>query len=85
MKFRIVKPGFFMENFSGMLGALAMNLMQIGLKPETRLDLVVSIELAVSQRKIAIANSPKAADDIGRVVAAVFKVNWLALHCPSPC
>ncbi|KAH8429356.1 uncharacterized protein LDX57_007022 [Aspergillus melleus] len=50
----IVKPGFFMENFSGALGALAVNLMQIGLRPETRLDLV-------------------AADDIGRVVAAVFK------------
>ncbi|KAI9039311.1 NAD(P)-binding protein [Aspergillus affinis] len=50
----VVKPGFFMENFSGILGALAVNLMQTGLKPETRLDLV-------------------AADDIGRVVAAVFK------------
>ncbi|PLB51298.1 NAD(P)-binding protein [Aspergillus steynii IBT 23096] len=50
----IVKPGFFMENFSGMLGPLAVHLMKAGMKPETRLDLV-------------------AAQDIGRVVAAVFK------------
>ncbi|KAK1147186.1 hypothetical protein N8T08_001925 [Aspergillus melleus] len=41
----IVKPGFFMENFSGMLGALAVNLMQIGLKPETRLDLVAADDI----------------------------------------
>lgn len=33
-----------MENFSGMLGALAVSVLQTGLNPESRLDLVVRIE-----------------------------------------
>ena len=37
----IVKPGFFMENFSGMLGPLTVYLMKAGLNPRTHLDLVV--------------------------------------------
>ncbi|KAJ7622246.1 NAD(P)-binding protein [Roridomyces roridus] len=52
----ILRPGFFMENYEGMIGAVAVGVLKYGLKLTTTNQLV-------------------AADDIGCVAAAVFKVN----------
>lgn len=39
----IIRPGFFMENFDGFLGAIAVSGMRAGLNKDTTLNLVVSL------------------------------------------
>ncbi|KIP04115.1 hypothetical protein PHLGIDRAFT_76496 [Phlebiopsis gigantea 11061_1 CR5-6] len=54
LRWTILRPAFFMENFDGTIGSVTATVLRCGLKPTTKLQLI-------------------AADDIGRVAAAVFK------------
>jgi hypothetical protein len=39
--YRLVRPGFFMENFDGFMGSLAVAILSQGLRKETDIALVV--------------------------------------------
>ena len=38
---RIIRPGFFMENFEGSLGSITFGVLKAGLKPSTTIQLIV--------------------------------------------
>ena len=38
---RILRPAFFMENFDGAIGSITTTVLRIGLKKETKLQLIV--------------------------------------------
>ncbi|KAG6917043.1 hypothetical protein DXG01_004095 [Tephrocybe rancida] len=40
LKWTILRPGFFMENFEGSIGSIAVGTLKAGLKPETTLQLI---------------------------------------------
>ena len=40
---RIIRPGFFMENFLGTIGTFAAGVLYAGLKTDTKVQLVVSL------------------------------------------
>ena len=78
----IIRPGFFMENFDGFIGAIAVSGMRAGLGKDTTINLVVSlIHTSDGSGPIVVrfprdANSLKASEDIGRVAAGVLKVSF---------
>jgi hypothetical protein len=39
---RILRPSFFTENFDGYIGSIAFSVLKTGLKPSTKLSLIVS-------------------------------------------
>ena len=41
--YRIIRPGFFMENFLGTIGTFAAGVLYAGLKSDTKVQLVVSL------------------------------------------
>ncbi|KAJ0122043.1 hypothetical protein J7T55_002554 [Diaporthe amygdali] len=45
MNWIIIRPGFFMENFDGLVGALAVSVMRAGLGKDTTLNLVASDDI----------------------------------------
>lgn len=47
----IIRPGFFMENFDGLLGAIAVSGMRAGLNKDTTLNLVVSLKQIMNDFK----------------------------------
>jgi hypothetical protein len=40
---RILRPGFFMENYEGTIGSITVAVLKEGLKPSTTLQLIVSM------------------------------------------
>jgi hypothetical protein len=40
---RIIRPGFFMENFLGTIGSIAAGVLHAGLRPDTKVQLVVRL------------------------------------------
>jgi hypothetical protein len=42
MDLRILRPGFFMENFDGFIGSIAVSVLKRGLGKETKIGLIVS-------------------------------------------
>lgn len=55
----IIRPGFFMENFDGFLGAIAVSGMRAGLNRDTTLNLVVSLgQMLKGFNSIVAAISP---------------------------
>ncbi|KAG6368887.1 hypothetical protein INS49_003105 [Diaporthe citri] len=63
----IIRPGFFMENFDGFLGAITVSGMRAGLDKDTTINLV-------------LLQSLKASEDIGRVAAGVLMKHDKHLH-----
>ena len=67
-----------MENFQGFIGSSAHGVLNQGLKPETSVDLVVREPFYINHgaKSLCWTNRlwSKAAQDIGSVVAAIFKV-----------
>lgn len=41
-EYRILRPGFFMENYEGLIGTITVGVLRAGLKPTTTVQLVVS-------------------------------------------
>lgn len=57
--YSIIRPGFFMENFDGFLGAIAVSGMRAGLNKDTTLNLVVSLsQMSSGFKPIMAAFSP---------------------------
>lgn len=82
MSHSIFRPGFFMENFDGFVGAIAVSGMRAGLNNDTTINLVVSlIQMSGGFRSIMVRLlhgsdfSLKASEDIGRVAAGVLRVS----------
>ncbi|KAL1864543.1 hypothetical protein Daus18300_007558 [Diaporthe australafricana] len=79
----IIRPGFFMENFDGLLGALAVSAMRAGLDKDTTITLIVSRISRTDPNYVCyilVAKFPKASEDIGRVAAGVFWHHDQYLH-----
>jgi hypothetical protein len=70
---RILHPGFFLENFDGLIGSIAVAVLKSGLKRETDVAFVVSPLRSEESRSVADL-VPKASEDIGNVAAGVFAV-----------
>lgn len=70
----ILRPGFFMENYDGFIGAITVSVLKSGLKPDTTVQLVVSLPYDVCQFARTKGFSFQAVDDIGRIAAKVFQV-----------
>lgn len=72
-----------MENFEGLIGAIAVSGLRAGLDRDTTINLVVSLRQVLSRfgpimrvrQLVQIANSFKASEDIGRVAAGVLRVS----------
>lgn len=80
--FSIIRPGFFMENFDGFLGSIAVSGMRAGLSKDTTLNLVVSLSPMSSGFNPVTVQlfhdadyCSKASEDIGRVAAGVLRVS----------
>jgi hypothetical protein len=43
--FRILQPGFFLENLDGFIGSIGVAVLKRGLKPETDVAFIVSMQL----------------------------------------
>ncbi|KAF5392069.1 hypothetical protein D9757_003335 [Collybiopsis confluens] len=41
----ILRPGFFMENYEGMLGSITVSVLQVGLQPETAITLIAADDI----------------------------------------
>lgn len=60
-----------MENFDGYIGKITISVLRVGLKKDTKMQLIVS-RLVVSL-SLGTNLSDQAADDIGHVAVAVFR------------
>ena len=76
---RILHPGFFLENFDGLIGSIGVAVLKNGLKPETDIAFVVS-PLRSEESSSVVNLAPKASEDIGNVAAGVFAVWHFCIH-----
>lgn len=81
LRWTFVRPAFFMENFDGAIGSITTTVLKVGLKKDTKLQLIVRSLWIVSSELATLmcSHSHQAAEDIGHVGFAVFQVcrDWL--------
>lgn len=65
-----------MENLEGMKGAIAVSILKKGLKSDSTISFVVSPRFSFSL--LDLLTRQKAAEDVGKLAAAVFKVCFIA-------
>lgn len=76
---RILHPGFFLENFDGLIGSICVALLKNGLKTETDVAFIVS-PLRLEEWTSVVDFAPKGSEDIGNVAAGVFAVWYFCMN-----
>lgn len=64
-----------MENFDGLIGAIAVSGLRAGLDKDTTINLVVSLRVILNGLSYSLTMDQKASEDIGRVAAGVLRVS----------
>lgn len=76
--FRIIRPGFFMENFSpGMIGRVMDGVFRHSFPAKCKIQFVVRPQCGSCPMNLDVC-SPQAVDDIGRFSRAIFDVSGTA-------